>query len=569
MKNLILRSWLLLNFKNRGKLFNLIFFNFFLVILELITLGILAQVLNVFTNKNVILELNYLLKIGDFFNSENYLVILFVLFFLSYLCKTLFLILFYHKQYSFTYNLKAELTSKVFRKYIKSPYIFHLNNDTSQLLRNIGNEVSLISTGIIHQLITIGAEFLIIISIIVFLLYKEPVIISLLTIFFIFFTLFYFFFISKKIKNLGYLRQLITTNIIKKTMNSLYGIKDIKILGKENFFHKKFEEATFKLSNLTTTISIYSQIPKNIIELVFIFIVCIVVIQIDNVNQVIPIVGLILFAGIRMMPSISKILVGFQNLKYNAPAMDVIFEILKSQEKEDIKENIIEELNFKKNITFKDVSFSYDDNNVVLKNLNITINQGEKIGIFGNSGQGKSTFIDLISTLITPTKGKILVDGVEINNKNSYKWRSKIGYVPQKVYIMDDKLKNNIALGEEEENINIEKVKEVIKKTNLLSLRSDENIEELLNFKISDRGLNLSGGEMQRIGLASSLYVESQILILDEATNSLDKNNEKILIENINTIFKDKTILFISHNSNIFKYCDKVYELKNGNLSKI
>ena len=569
MKNLIVRSWLLLNLKNRGKLFNLIFFNFFLVLLELITLGILAQVLNVFTNKNVILELNYLLKIGDFFNSENYLVILFVLFFLSYLCKTLCLILFYHKQYSFTYNLKAELTSKVFKKYINSPYIFHLNNDTSQLLRNIGNEVSLISTGIIHQLITIGAEFLIIISIIVFLLYKEPVIISLLTIFFIFFTLFYFFFISKKIKNLGHLRQSITTNIIKKTMNSLYGIKDIKILGKENFFHKKFEEATFKLSNLTTTISIYTQIPKSIIELVFIFIVCIVVIQIDNVNQVIPIVGLILFAGIRMMPPISKILVGFQNLKYNAPAMDVIFEILKSQEKEDIKENIIEKLNFKKNITFKDVSFSYDDNNVVLKNLNITINQGEKIGIFGNSGQGKSTFIDLISTLITPTKGKILVDGVEINNKNSYNWRSKIGYVPQKVYIMDDKLKNNIALGEEEENIDIEKVKEVIKKTNLLSLRPDENIEELLNFKISDRGLNLSGGEMQRIGLARSLYVESQILILDEATNSLDKNNEKILIENINTIFKDKTILFISHNSNIFKYCDKVYELKNGNLSKI
>ena len=569
MKYLIVRSWLLLNLKNRGKLFNLIFFNFFLVLLELITLGILAQVLNVFTNKNVILELNYLLKIGDFFNSENYLVILFVLFFLSYLCKTLFLILFYHKQYSFTYNLKAELTSKVFKKYIKSPYIFHLNNDTSQLLRNIGNEVSLISTGIIHQLITIGAEFLIIISIIVFLLYKEPVIISLLTIFFIFFTLFYFFFISKKIKNLGHLRQSITTNIIKKTMNSLYGIKDIKILGKENFFHKKFEEATFKLSNLTTTISIYTQIPKSIIELVFIFIVCIVVIQIDNVNQVIPIVGLILFAGIRMMPPISKILVGFQNLKYNAPAMDVIFEILKSQDKEDIKENIIEKLNFKKNITFKDVSFSYDDNNVVLKNLNITINQGEKIGIFGNSGQGKSTFIDLISTLITPTKGKILVDGVEINNKNSYNWRSKIGYVPQKVYIMDDKLKNNIALGEEEENIDIEKVKEVIKKTNLLSLRPDENIEELLNFKISDRGLNLSGGEMQRIGLARSLYVESQILILDEATNSLDKNNEKILIENINTIFKDKTILFISHNSNIFKYCDKVYELKNGNLSKI
>ena len=569
MKNLIVRSWLLLNLKNRGKLFNLIFFNFFLVLLELITLGILAQVLNVFTNKNVILELNYLLKIGDFFNSENYLVILFVLFFLSYLCKTLCLILFYHKQYSFTYNLKAELTSKVFKKYIKSPYIFHLNNDTSQLLRNIGNEVSLISTGIIHQLITIGAEFLIIISIIVFLLYKEPVIISLLTIFFIFFTLFYFFFISKKIKNLGHLRQSITTNIIKKTMNSLYGIKDIKILGKENFFHKKFEEATFKLSNLTTTISIYTQIPKSIIELVFIFIVCIVVIQIDNVNQVIPIVGLILFAGIRMMPPISKILVGFQNLKYNAPAMDVIFEILKSQDKEDIKENIIEKLNFKKNITFKDVSFSYDDNNVVLKNLNITINQGEKIGIFGNSGQGKSTFIDLISTLITPTKGKILVDGVEINNKNYYNWRSKIGYVPQKVYIMDDKLKNNIALGEEEENIDIEKVKEVIKKTNLLSLRPDENIEELLNFKISDRGLNLSGGEMQRIGLARSLYVESQILILDEATNSLDKNNEKILIENINTIFKDKTILFISHNSNIFKYCDKVYELKNGNLSKI
>jgi len=281
---------------------------------------------------------------------------------------------------------------------------------------------------------------------------------------------------------------------------------------------------------------------------------------------VIKIVGLLIFAGLRLMPSFSKILSSLQNLKYNKPAMDVVYDILKASgvkkfsNKTDDKKN---KINFDKNIEFKDVNFSYENGKKILENINIEFNKGDKIGIYGKSGNGKSTFIDLLSSLLKPTKGKILIDGEEINDLNKLSWRSKIGYVPQQVYILDDTLRNNIALGVEEKDIDDEKIREIIKKTNLDNLKSLKNIDEILNIKISSRGLNISGGELQRIALARSLYIDTELLILDEATNALDEQNKRQLIDNIFELYKNKTIIFISHEEKIFKSCSRLFELEN------
>ena len=336
-----------------------------------------------------------------------------------YLLKSILLILFYSKQYQFTYDLKAKFTSNVFSHYIYSPYSFHLNNSSHELIRNVGNEVSLVATGIIHQLIIIGTELLIIGSIIIFLIIQSPKIILTLLLFFLIIGILYYLSTSKKIRDLGHLRQTVTTDIVKKTMNSLYGIKDIKILGKEDYFSKLYKNSAYELSRLSRSISILSQIPKIVIEMALILIVGIIALSLSgNISEIIKVVGLLIFAGLRLMPSISKILFSIQQLKYNKPAMNVVYDILKISDEKIVdtkNDNNISTINFDKNIEFQNIKFRYKDGREIFNNINVIFNKGDKIGIFGGSGNGKSTFIDLLSSLIEPTDGTILVDGQKLN----------------------------------------------------------------------------------------------------------------------------------------------------------
>lgn len=570
---LIKKSWKILNKSYKKKIINLIIFNFIVVILELFTLGILVQVLNIFTDNSSSSYLNFLSDFGNFFNNDqNLLISVIVLFFFVYLIKSIILILFYYKQFHFTYDLRAKLTSNVFSHYMSSPYSFHLEKNINELIRNVGNEVSLVSTGIIHQIIIIGSELLIVISIILFLFFQSPNVILILLLSFSLVGILYYLLTSNRVKNLGHQRQSITTDVLKKTINSLYGIKDIKILGKENYFKNLYTFSAYELSRVNRIISIFGQVPKIIIEMTLITIIGVIAFKLSNdISEAIKLGGLLIFAGLRLMPSMAKIISSFQNLKYNKPAMDVVFDILQNSGTNNLtnkKEKTFNKIKFEKYIEFKNVNFSYKDGRQIFDDVNIKINKGDKIGIFGKSGNGKSTFIDLLSSLISPSSGKILIDGQSLNDLNKKDWRSKIGYVPQQVYILDDTLRRNVALGVEDENIDNDKIKSIIKKTNLENLKSCENLDQVLNIKISSRGLDISGGELQRIALARTLYTESDILILDEATNALDEKNKNELIKNIFELYNDKTIIFISHEEKIFKNCNRIFELGQKKLSE-
>ena len=571
MIDLIKKSFEIVGKSNKKKILLLIFFSFFVVILELFTLGILVKVLEAVSNGGEGSNSSLFFNLGNNYKEKNYIYLVVGIFFAFYILKAITIVTFYFKQYKFTYDLKAELTSKVFNYYLFSQYSFFLKNNTDKLIRNLTHEVSLVSTGIIHQLITIGSELLIVFSILLFLLIKYPSILLIIIFVFIVVSIIYFISTKKKIENLGNIRQTISTEIIKKTINGLFGIKDIKILGKEGYFSKIFKESSYKVSKVNQTISIYAQYPKIILEISLIVLIAVIVLKINNIPELIQVGGLILFGGLRLIPSISKILVSLQSIKYHKPAMKVVYDILIDLEEDskfdgniDVEKNI----KFKNHIQFKNVNYGYEKDKIIFENLNFNIDKGDKIGIFGGSGQGKSTFIDLIVSLLKPTSGKILIDDKILDSSNELNWRRKIGYVPHKVYITNDSLKKNIALGVNEQNIDTDKIKEIIKKTNLTNFRTVKDQNDIMDTKLSDRGLNISGGELQRIALARSLYIDSELLILDEATNSLDKKNKKILIENIFDLFRDKTIIFISHEENDFIFCNKIYELKNNKFKQ-
>jgi len=348
-------------------------------------------------------------------------------------------------------------------------------------------------------------------------------------------------------------------------------IKEIKVFGKEKFINNLFSKHINIFEKSIIINSILSTIPRIIIEtFVTLGIIGIVFFYIStgkSFTDLIPLLSLLAVSSVRLIPSfstVSKCLSGMKNL---LPSLQLITrEIITHNINYQIKKEPTINKNFGK-IEFKNVSFAYDgaDQNS-LSDLNFEINSGDKIGIIGKSGSGKSTLINLLIGLIENAKGQILIDKLNIK-KIPKSWLSQISYVPQDIYLLDDSIKNNIAFGEDENLIKVDKLKNVINISQLDEVVSKLNEKE--DTYVGDKGVRFSGGQKQRIGIARSLYFNRNLLILDEATNSIDPDNEKKIISNIIDLYPKKTIICISHNHETIKNFDKVIYLQEGKVSEI
>ena len=287
--------------------------------------------------------------------------------------------------------------------------------------------------------------------------------------------------------------------------------------------------------------------------------------QSSNFNDALPIISLYIFAGYRLMPAVQQIYSSFSNLTFTSASLDTLFFDLKELEPfdENQDKNI---LNHKKSITLKNVYFTYPNSQVpVLKNINLNIPAKSFIGIIGPTGSGKTTAVDIILGLLEPTKGTLEVDGKIITKKNVRSWQRAIGYVPQHVYLSDDTIAANIAFGIDPNDICQERIKKVSKIAELHEFIENELPKQYKTI-IGERGVRLSGGQRQRIGIARALYHNPQVLILDEATNSLDTETETIVMTAINNLNKEITIIVIAHRINIVKNCDIIFKIEKGHL---
>jgi len=261
-----------------------------------------------------------------------------------------------------------------------------------------------------------------------------------------------------------------------------------------------------------------------------------------------------------MIPSLNRIIAAAQSMKYYLPSVDIIYKEIESCVEINNNKNSIETFNFLNQIEFKKVSFSFKHGVSVLKDVDLIIRKGETIGIIGESGSGKSTLVDLILGLHTPNSGEIIVDGVS-NIQFKQSWRNQIGYVSQSIYLMDDTIESNIAFGVSEREINNNQMEKVLKQVQLFEFV--KNLELGVKTKVGERGVQLSGGQRQRIGIARALYNDPHLLILDEATSALDSETEKEVMESINNLKSDKTIIMIAHRISTLAGCDFVIDLNN------
>jgi ABC-type bacteriocin/lantibiotic exporter with double-glycine peptidase domain len=362
-------------------------------------------------------------------------------------------------------------------------------------------------------------------------------------------------------------REEYDNNLSKAVLESLGGIKDFKIYNAENFFIKKYSELNLQKAGLISKYLTLSQTPRFLLEItlvvgILIFIIFMFFNNTDSID-IVSSLGLFVAASFRLIPSVNKLIFSLQSIGYNK----ISINLLKKEFKINSKQNQSAESNIKFNnkIVIKDLSYRYpSQKRLQLEKLNFEILKGQKVGIIGESGSGKSTFVDLFTALLEPTDGDILVDGQSIYHSEK-SWKSKMGYVPQSIYLMDDTIANNITLFEKSRQIDYELLEKVIKNVGLYDYIN--SLPKGVSTTVGEKGVNLSGGQLQRIGLARAFYRQPQVLILDESTSALDPVTEKVILESIYKMSNTLTVIFISHKKSNLDKCDVIYKIEENLLS--
>jgi ABC-type multidrug transport system fused ATPase/permease subunit len=573
LKN-IYKFYYLLDNKQRVQLFYLSILLFIGMLLEMFSLGAILPLMKIMVDPEKSLDVfNQGANLYKFIGLNKKQITLFIIssLIILYIFKSLFLIYLGWKQAHFSANLTAQISSKLFYYYLSQDYSFHINRNSSHLLRNVQNETTFLNA-ITLSAITVSIEFTVLVGVSITLFIIEPIGASILILILLLPSIIINILTKKKLKNWGQLRQQYDGMATQHLMQGLNGIKEVILLGLNNFFLNKFILYSRKKANVYVKQITLQQFPRIYLELLAVITMatCVLYININNIkgDNFIVILGLFTVGAFRIIPSFSRISGSMQVIRFNISVVDLLyneFKTLKLGSNENLLINKNSSFQFKK-IKIENLSFKYDNSSKsVLSKINIDIVSGDMIGFVGPSGSGKSTLIDIIMGLLRPQYGDVTVDGSSIFKLNRT-WQSNIGYVPQNIYLTDDTFRRNIAFGIPDEQIDENRVIYALKIAQLSDLITQ--IENGLDTVVGERGIKLSGGQRQRIGIARAIYFNPKILVLDEATSALDVLTEKEIMESLISLKGIITILIIAHRISTVMSCDKIYVIEEGKIIK-
>ena len=482
----------------------------------------------------------------------------------AFLAKNIFLMILTYRQNQFTANLTSNLSVRVFRTFLEKKYSFFVNINSSEVIKNLQIDVGYFGA-LTQSLLSFIIELFLSLAVILSLLYleTESAIIAGSTIFISAYI--YYLSTRNKLKLIGKRRSNFEKNVAKIVMEGIQGIKDLKIYNKENDFLEDLSGKEYGKAKLIAIYNTLNQVPRLIFEFIGILAIMAIIIYklnfVDDKTNLFVTIGLFVAATFKLLPSINRIIGSLQNINYQKATLDILFNVFKDH---IIPVQEMKKIKFSNEIELKDVSFSYEKDKAILHNLNLTIKKGEFIGLMGKSGVGKSTLVDILIGLLDINKGKLLVDKTEVVNLYKY---NIVGYIPQQITLFDASILRNITLESDEEKINFENVENAIELSGLKEYV--ENSTNKLETIVGEKGAQISGGQIKRLGIARALYNNPEVLIFDEATSALDKKTEGEFLNQIKRLKTKKTMIFISHDINCFKDCDKVYELNEGKLKHL
>jgi ABC-type multidrug transport system fused ATPase/permease subunit len=541
---------------------------------ELISIGSLIPFLGLIVDENFYLNniyVNYFLNNIYYLDKNNFIFFCLSILGLSYSFRFLTILIVNKIKNDFTYFMQKEISQKLLNKYFFKNYSFFFKENVSTLVNNIDKEAHYFVVGILSPIMHLIIEFFTIILILSFLFYYEPFGAFLIFLIISFFSFFYIKINSNKITTLGTERKKNENYINKVLIEAFSAIKDIKLVQGEKFFIRKFKDSISNLSSILAKQKNLEEFSRPVFEYIgflsFLLFIIYAFLTDKKLSELVIIIGIFMASSFRLLPSGNRIVTSIQSIRFYKLTLDLVYnQINHSIEVQHEEKETQNRYYFKNLIEICNLSFFYNKNKIILKKINLQIKKGEFIGIFGESGSGKTTFVDLLSGFLEPCNGKILCDGKRIDDDYG-NWRKLIGYVPQSIYLIDDTIKNNICFGVEEHLLDVDLLNSSIYQAQL-----SDFIEQLPNgieTAVGDRGISLSLGQIQRIGIARALYMQKPILIFDESTNSLDSENTKQILSTIKSLKKIRTIIFISHNVDLLKNCDKIFKLHNKDLNLI
>ena len=575
--NVYKKIWATLDKKSQVKIKILFFLMIFSMIAETLSIGLILPVIGLIVDPNFLNKfqsnINFIL---DLKNMEYTGLLVFVLSLLviSFILKNLYLVFFYWCQYSTVYSIQRSISKKLLFNYLNRPYTFHIQKNSAQLIRNTTTEVAQLTLALTSA-ITFITEFLVVFGIIILLILIDPITAVIAAIIFSVIGMIFQKLTRNQILKWGKNRHAYEGKRIQDLQQGLGGIKEVKLYGRETYFMNSYDKNNLGLTKMIRNQKFMNQLPRVLVEiiaiLIFILMIAAVLYTGNEINTIIPTLGLFGASATRLIPSINRIMAAAQNLRFSGPVVDVVYSELdsvRSYQILDKKDGLNDvKLEFLNSIKINNLSYKYPKaESDVLTNINITIKHGDCIGIVGASGEGKSTLVDLLTGLLPPKSGSIELDEVNIY-ENLRDYQNIIGYVSQNIYLLDSSIKNNIAFGFNKNDINLKLIESVLKKVELFDFINalPDNIET----NIGERGVKLSGGQRQRIGIARALYSNPDIIIFDEATSALDNETENKIMHSVNKLKRDKTILIISHRHNALDFCDQIYSIEDKSIKKI
>jgi ABC-type multidrug transport system fused ATPase/permease subunit len=515
----------------------------------------------------------WLVRLADLFGFETPLqqaCMLGGLIVLVFVSKNVYLVLYNFWQNRFLRRWKIDISTALMRFYLFAPYKLHLEKTTERITRNVNNLVVNALNNFIFQgflLISNVIAGLIILSLLIqrfFLFAMVSAVVLTVT------SLCQYYILKRKLKALGKEKNELMSAQYKNIFQGLHAIKETKVLGREQFFLDSFLGVNQSTMNNDMWALFYNQLPPYITEVSAVL--CVVIMSIGIIHSTLgdnpammASLGFLAAIAFRTSSIVNRVLRAAQQITRSQNAIELLLKEVTSPlwqeyEKADNARQVIPKdpvFSLNKEISFENVSFTYPKaKRPALTQIEVHIARGEFIGIVGKSGAGKTTFVDILLGLLEPSQGRILIDGVPLVQQNLTLWQQHLGYVPQQVYIANDSATRNVAFGVPDEQIDIERVESALKKANLLDHLM--SMPKGLDTPLGENGRKLSGGQKQRIGIARALYRGANVLVLDEATSSLDVPTEGEITRAINELKGQQTIIAIAHRLSTLKSCDRI-----------
>ena len=557
--------WAILTQKERRNLIWIFSLMLFGTVLETFSLGLVVPVVGLLTKPEYLKSHPRIDELLNFPSQTQFVVGAMLLLVLVYVVKSIFLIGSLWVQYGYSTSVTKRLGRTLFENYLKQPFTFHLQRNSATLIRNSQNSASVMS-GTIDPILSIAADALVTTGMMVLLLVIEPkgTIITILV--FALSSLALRRFSSRRIRIWGEAQNFHKGMIIQHLQQGFGGVKDVKILGRENYFVNQYSDHLDGNANVLRRFSLAQAIPRFGLEILMMIglasLVSTMVLSGQELTGILPVLGLFGTAAFRLLPAVNRSILSAQTINLNRPLVDSVAADLGLSISTASTNNVLSHL--ASSISVQDLSFSYEmASTQALTEVSIDVSRGEAVGLVGSSGSGKSTLVDILLGLLEPTSGRVLVDGNDIHD-NLRGWQDQIGYVPQSIFLTDDTLRRNVAFGLPKDQIDHDAVKSAIRSAQLEDFVA--SLPDGLDTIVGERGVRLSGGQRQRIGIARALYNNPNVLVLDEATSSLDTETEHGVMQAVQALQGEKTVIIVAHRLSTVEYCDRLYRLENARI---